>query len=35
MIFMDVAGVRRIESYFQRIGEVLGNAKRRASSTSK
>ncbi len=31
MIFMDAAGVRRIESYFQRIGEVLGNAKRRAS----
>jgi len=31
MIFMDAAGVRRIESYFARIGEVLGNAKRRAS----
>jgi SRSO17 transposase len=31
MVFMDAAGVRRIESYFQRIGEVLGNAKRRAS----
>ena len=31
MIFMDAAGVRRIESYFQRIGEVLGNAKHRAS----
>jgi len=31
MIFMDAAGVRRIESYFKRIGEVLGNAKRRAS----
>jgi len=31
MIFMDRAGVRRIESYFARIGEVLGNAKRRSS----
>jgi len=31
MIFMDAAAVRRIESYFARIGEVLGNAKRRAS----
>lgn len=31
MIFMDTAGVRRIESYFARIGEVLGNAKRRSS----
>ena len=31
MIFMDAAGVRRIEGYFARIGEVLGNAKRRAS----
>jgi SRSO17 transposase len=31
MIFMDAAGVRRIES-FQRIGEVLGNAKRRSHS---
>jgi len=31
MIFMDTAGVRRIEGYFARIGEVLGNAKRRAS----
>jgi SRSO17 transposase len=31
MIFMDTAGVRRIESYFARIGEVLGSAKRRAS----
>ena len=31
MIFMDAAGVRRIENYFARIGEVLGNAKRRAS----
>ena len=31
MIIMDAAGVRRIESYFARIGEVLGNAKRRAS----
>lgn len=31
MIFMDAAGVRRIESYFARVGEVLGNAKRRAS----
>jgi len=28
---MDAAGVRRIESYFARIGEVLRNAKRRAS----
>lgn len=31
MIFMDRAGVRRIEDYFARIGEVLGNAKRRSS----
>src|SRR6266496_1368699 len=31
MIFMDAAGVRRIEGYLARIGEVLGNAKRRAS----
>ena len=31
MIFMDAAGVRRIESYLARIGEVLGNAERRAS----
>src|SRR6266568_8706991 len=31
MIFMDTAGVRRIESYFARIGAVLGSAKRRAS----
>ena len=31
MIFMDRAGVRRIEGYFARIGEVLGNAKRRSS----
>jgi len=31
MIFMDAAGVRRIESYFARIGEVLGNVKRPAS----
>jgi SRSO17 transposase len=31
MIFMDAVGVRRIESYFARIGEVLGSAKRRAS----
>ena len=31
MIFMDTAGVRRIESYFARIGEVLGSAKRRSS----
>jgi hypothetical protein len=31
MIFMDAAGVRRIEGYFAGIGEVLGNAKRRAS----
>lgn len=31
MIFMDPKGVRRIECYFARIGEVLGNAKRRAS----
>jgi SRSO17 transposase len=31
MIFMDTPGVRRIESYFARIGEVLGSAKRRAS----
>ena len=31
MIFMDTAGVRRIESYFAHVGEVLGNAKRRAS----
>ena len=31
MLFMDAAGVRRIESYLARIGEVLGNAKRRAS----
>ena len=27
---MDAAGVRRIESYFQRIGEVLGNAERKS-----
>jgi SRSO17 transposase len=31
MIFMDRAGVRRIEGHFGRIGEVLGNAKRRSS----
>ncbi len=31
MIFMDTSGVRRIESYFARIGAVLGSAKRRAS----
>lgn len=31
MIFMDADGVRRIESYFAQIGEVLGNARRRAS----
>lgn len=31
MIFMDRAGVRRIEGYFARIGEVLGNPKRRSS----
>ncbi len=31
MIFMDAAGIRRIENYFARIGEVLGNAKRRSS----
>jgi hypothetical protein len=29
MIFMDTAGVRRIEDYFARIGVVLGSAKRR------
>jgi SRSO17 transposase len=31
MIFMDTAGVRRIEDYFARIGVVLGSAKRRSS----
>jgi SRSO17 transposase len=31
MIFMDAKGVRRIESFFARIGEVLGDVKRRAS----
>lgn len=31
MIFMDANGVRRIKSFFARIGEVLGDAKRRAS----
>jgi len=30
---MDATVVGRIESYFARIGEVLGNAKRRASFT--
>lgn len=28
---MDRGGIRRVESYFARIGEVLGNAKRRSS----
>jgi SRSO17 transposase len=29
--FMNAAGVQRLESYFQRIGEVLGNESRRGS----
>jgi SRSO17 transposase len=29
--FMDAAAVQRLESYFQRIGEVLGNESRRGS----
>jgi hypothetical protein len=29
--FMNAAAVQRLESYFQRIGEVLGNESRRGS----